>query len=261
MNPYDRIMQQYRWRKCLPVDRRSSDLFVTEFPKSGVTWLTSLMANVAMIKSGLKTHATFYNITQYVSDIHMSRDVGESPLSWPPFRIIKSHSEYNPFYVHVVYLVRHPSRVMESYYRFLTMHGESLPSYEEFLRSERLGVPAWRRHVRSWLSRDEQAQRLHLVRYEDLKADAVHQLNLLFENLGLEVDQAIVAEAVGRSQLESMKKSEELFASKNPRYSMTFVGDGRATVDTDDKHFAFIAGECREELEMLGYQTADSSEP
>jgi hypothetical protein len=57
-----------------------NDVFLVEFPKSGITWLSFLIAN-----SLLKNHdenVTFYNYHKYIADIHQLR--GRLPPNFKP---------------------------------------------------------------------------------------------------------------------------------------------------------------------------------
>jgi len=70
-----------------------NDVYVVEFPKSGVTWLSTILANMALISSGREEVASFTGLQIFVPDIHVTRDVGRvahrTPNStrtmFPPF--------------------------------------------------------------------------------------------------------------------------------------------------------------------------------
>src|SRR5262249_53515567 len=134
-----------------PVDHLRSDLYLVEFPKSGITWLSFLVANVNLLLSGRgDQEATFFNIHDLVPDIHVGRQLGPPATLKPGYRIIKSHNSFNPLYYKVVYLARDPRHVMPSYHAFLRELGHRDWSLEEMVRDPTFGIRAWCRHVHGW---------------------------------------------------------------------------------------------------------------
>ena len=88
-----------KYNRFYPNNARHDDVYIVEFPKSGVTWLSTLIANVNLLKSEQDESVTFYNLSQYIPDIHTSKDLAQLPL-WksPKYRFIKSHDNYNKNY-------------------------------------------------------------------------------------------------------------------------------------------------------------------
>jgi hypothetical protein len=54
-----RVLARRRDNKMMPKNPRHDDFYVVEFPKSGITWLTAILANVALIESGRKEIASY----------------------------------------------------------------------------------------------------------------------------------------------------------------------------------------------------------
>lgn len=254
--PVSKIVSKLRGimaARTTAADPRYTDVYIVEFPKSGVTWLSTILANAALQQSGRPEIATFGNAHWFVPDIHLSRWVGSPTFDCPPCRLIKSHSIWNPNYNFVIYLVRHPLAVMRSYFRFLNEHdGTRYRDFHEFCTNRRMGIPAWKRHINSWLTGPVVGNRLHLVRYEDLQKDAVDEVMEISRNLGWCLDQSRVAEAVKLSSIESMKASEELYRRRNPRYTMHFVG-GKCEINLESRTVDYIDKACASELRLLGY--------
>jgi len=236
---------------------RHNDIYIVEFPKSGVTWLSTLLANMALIESGRKEIVAFPSSGLYIPDVHICRYIGDVAYASPPVRMIKSHSEYNPNYAFIIYLVRNPVDVMKSYYRFA---GETSPellasigSFDSFCRSEKYGAPAWRRHIRSWLKRQVlTGNKLHLCRYEDLVTDAAHELEKISQGYGWQVCASSIAGAVDRSTMQKMKESEAFHRSVNPCHTITFVGGKDGTVMAEETR-EYVRETCAEEMQFLGY--------
>ena len=202
----------------LPRQRRVDDLFLVEFPKSGVTWLSFLFANTNLLLSGKdERRATFFNINDFVPDIAVDRDIGLPLLPIPGHRVIKSHAVFNLAQKKVVYLVRDPLKVMVSYHKFLTGLGWAHGSLAETIEHPRFGIGAWRDHVGGWLDSVPPYHFFTLVRYEDLIADTAAELKQLYRLQGFTLDDALAAKAVERSSIESMRMEEDLFNRSHPR--------------------------------------------
>ncbi|MBV1951856.1 MAG: sulfotransferase domain-containing protein [Cycloclasticus sp.] len=241
----------------LPRIQKSSDVYIVEFPRSGITWLSSMLANTCLIESGCKQRATFYNIQQLIPDIHMSEHIANEPM-WdaPKFRFIKSHSEYCSQYNHVIYLLRNPLSVMRSYYLYSKSLKRFSGEFLEFVKDDVYGVSAWIRHVDSWLLRGDSSQRVHLIKYEELKEDTFSSLKMLYLNLGVLVDDATIKEVVKLSSFEAMQESEKMAKIYNPNLSLKFVREGEtfsSTVDDIDVE-NYILDATFEIRSKLGYR-------
>lgn len=240
-------------RRLVAADAMAHDIYIVEFPKSGITWLCTLLANAALHHAGRQQHATYYNIQHFIPDIHMAAGLplGGSILAGVPQRLIKSHSGRNPWYQNVIYLARHPLDVMKSYHTYLNQQLGRHITPHQLVSDRRFGVPAWREHVNGWLAHGNQEQRLHLVRYEDLMLDTAAALRAIADNLGWPFSDATIDSAVQLSGAASMKASEEMYRAHNPNYRLEFVRKEAATFATGTCNA--IRHACRNELKLLGY--------
>lgn len=250
LDPIAAMRRRVAQRRVRPVDPRHSDLYLVEFPKSGVTWLSTLLGNMALIASGREEIANFATSNLYVPDIHVSRRLAEPVHHRPPCRIIKSHAERSADYRFVIYLARRPVPVLKSYYTFARTYQGHTGDFESFVRSDKTGAPAWRRHVRSWMTERPAATRFLLLRYEDLMADAAAQVSRVDEAFGWGIGPQTVAEAVARSSVERMAQSEEAF--RDPAREGRFVRSpfaGEMPPGLAER----IDADCAAELALLGY--------
>ena len=211
-----------------PKDYRSDDLFLVEFPKSGITWLSFILANILCEINRKELDVTYYNIQQIVPDLHMSRSVGGPFFEYPGYRLLKSHSVFNRRYFHVIYLLRNPLSVMVSYYNFCCDLELFKGSFESFLEDARFGINAYNRHATSWLCDRKGANRLHLLKYEDLIANPENTIGKLIQNLGWHADKHIIRSSIKKSTLEEMKKTESTYRQFDPCYDQVFVGRSRS---------------------------------
>jgi Sulfotransferase domain len=236
-----------------PTHPAQNDLYLVEFPKSGITWLSCLIANMALLESNRKEIANINTAHMYIPDIHVTRDILNPIYDRPPVRFIKSHSSYNNNYHFIIYLVRHPEAVMKSYYRFHIGLGNEWMTYESFVKSDCYGVAAWKRHINSWLVGSPNSQRIHLLRYEDLLNQTVYELESINKNFGWEMSDFSIEKAVARSSMELMKDAEEFGRKRNPRNKLMFVGN-KTEIEGCDELSMFINEKCKNELILLGYK-------
>jgi len=192
-----------------PVCPRHDDLYLVSYPKSGATWLDFLVANVNVLMSGDNSEINIFNVHDFVPDIHYSKDIGNIRTSFPAYRIIKSHDNYNPAYKKVIYLVRDPRDVMISYYHFATALGDFSGSLADFIRSPNFGIDAWCNHLQGWFEDSPVALRIYFMRYEDMKNDIFETMTAMYKMLGHQIPKEILTRAIELSSFSKMKESEE----------------------------------------------------
>jgi len=247
----------------LPVGRRDDDLFLVEFPKSGVTWLTFLIANVNALLSEDQRRITFFNINDFIPDVQTARHLGVPLLRFPGYRCFKSHSSYTWRYRKVFYVARDPRHIMVSYWVFLTALGKWHGTLEDLVRHPIYGIQAWNSHVTGWLERVDAAASFAVVRYEDLLADTAGELRRLYHFLGFMVSDEILAAAIERSSLEEMRASESAFNSRHPALKgLEFVRRGRSggpREELSEEMRRLIEDEAAAVMKRLGYAVAEAS--
>jgi hypothetical protein len=212
----------------LPANPLHDDLYLVEFPKSGITWLCYLMANVNLQLSGdHRQRVTFYNLTAFIPEVNTTPFLNAPILSLPSFRMIKSHAFFNPHYFRVIYLVRDPRDVMVSYHIFLNQTGWFRGSLEQVIGHKEFGIAAWCRHVLGWLDNVPPSHSFALLRYEDLLADTAGELKTLYRLLGFDLDDELVAKAIARSSIERMRTDEAEANARHPaNANLEFVRKG-----------------------------------
>lgn len=240
----------------IPTDPRIDDTYVVEFPKSGVTWLTFLIATVNLKMSGINRVPTFYAINDSVPDIHTSRNV-PPPLPFPGHRFIKSHAPYNPLYSKVIYLVRDPRDVMASYHAFTTKLGWYQNDLSAMIRDPKWGIQAWCDHAEGWLTQTKPSVSFTVIRYEDLRTDTLGCLQRLYKLHGFDLDESLLQDAIKACEFGKMKENESFCSEKNltlPQ-DFTFVRKGGSShkdemspSDTD-----YILGHAKKYMDIFGY--------
>lgn len=233
----------------------SIDLYIAEFPKSGVTLLSVLLANALLVANGYRARATFASVRSYIVDLCVGEHVESHTFSDPPLRLYKTHSPFSEQFIHSIYLVRHPADVMASYLRYAQgRNWWANAEISDFLDHPEMGIASWQRHVDSWLrlylSRSD-VSFIHLVRYEDLVADPLTVLNSLNENFGWRLPQAALDEAVNLASRDEMRQQERLYAKHNPNHQFEFVSSGNN--DQNEIIIERVNACCQTQLRLLGY--------
>jgi len=241
-----------------PEVMRPSDLFLVAYPKSGVTWLSFLIANLALRLSEDRRRVTFFNLQQFVSDIHVSNKIGDSILPSPGCRIIKSHATYNKDYKILFYLVRDPRNVMVSYFKFLRGLNAYSGNIHEFVRDERKGISAWVAHVESWVHSLPISTSAQFFRYEDLRNDTSSVLKRIMILWGYEVDDALINKVIQQSSFEIMKGDEAFYTEGNPTVpsDFAFVRKGSVIVEKNElseDDISYIENKASDILRLLKY--------
>jgi len=249
-------------RHSMPSIPKSNDVWIVEFPKSGITWLSFLIANVNVKMSlqqrnfsplSLCNHSSlqsdsgekvmsdeshrsvevnFFNYSDFVPDIHNSRYLPQDTSLFPGYRFIKSHSTHHPFYHKVIYLIRDPRAVLVSYHKYIKGIQRNPGDLSAFIRSKRYGIDAWVNHVNSWIDDISYEKRIVYIRYEDLHDNTEQCVSNLYHHLGLSIPKDVIAHAVAQSSLQNMKEREAQWKAGDIKYNsgqseFNFVGEGK----------------------------------
>jgi hypothetical protein len=205
----DKLLQikHYKSYKLVPIKSFHDDIYLVSYPRSGSMWLTFIVANILLKINKVDRKVNWFNVHHIVPDIENGRDLS-NPSNLYGFRVIKSHSLYNPFYKSVIYLVRNPEDVMVSYYKFLLKLDKSYnDGISNFIRSKEFGIKKWVDHVNGWLdSYNNAALGIVILKYEDLTNDLPAQINKLCSYFGFSLPEKDVEYIVSQCSFSNMKK-------------------------------------------------------
>ena len=245
-------------RLALPTSPRNDDVYLVSYPKSGNTWLEFLIANVNVLMSNKRININFFNIHQYIADIHTCRNISDPILEFPGYRFIKSHSEFNPYYGNVIYISRDPRDVMLSYYHYLTRLGFFQGSITDLIASNQYGIVRWVMHVDKWFNKSSASTGFIHIRYEDLKFKTEATLSRTYYQLGYDIPPQIISKAVLNSSFENMRELEDSngYGGRSLAKKFNFMrqgssGQGRVEISADD--LSYIANRASVQMDMLGY--------
>lgn len=240
----------YRHRGLHP-----DDVFLASYPRAGSNWVKFLLLE----------SITGRDLSFPESD-DMMRYVGEhegAPEVLPGGgRFIKTHERYRSNYPRSIYLVRDPRDVVISEYKYLKGR-EKYPHdfdrfVEEFVSGTATGLGFWGDHVLSWL--DAGPERVHVVRYEDLRADAESAVAGMLGFLGIEVPADRIAWAVANNTLDRMREKEDAARGgtnfKDLKEGYRFVNKGSVggwQGELREEQIRAIEASAEEALARLGY--------
>lgn len=184
------------------------ETMVVSYPRSGNTWVRFILTGYLV-----DGPPTLDEVERIVPDIYQTR---ERELSGRAARIYKSHEQFRPDYMKVLYLMRHPVEVCLSYYRYFlkTRKIEASDDFSDFsqafVRGQlNDGFGSWEAHVKGWArAREDTEAQIHLVRYEDLMQDGAAAIWTSLRDLGIARDYERLDRAVQASTLERMKRLE-----------------------------------------------------
>ncbi len=244
--------------KLRPTNATGDDTFIAAFPKSGGTWLSFLIANVNLQINNMAQKVTWWNIREFVFDVHENRTLPANPFTLPRGRFIHTHSEFNETYTRVLYLIRDPRDTLVSYYDLTTKIGWFEGSMDEFLESNDYGIKAWIRHVEGWVRRHTFLSHIHFLRYEDLRSDPVAVLDRIYRLYGIPVERGVFENAVERSSFKAMRESEAEYRkySFDSATTFQFMRKGRAGSFSEELNAAQTARideQCAEWMKLFDY--------
>lgn len=161
-----------------------------------------------------------------------------------------------------VYVVRDPRSAFLSFSKFFNM---PLDKTVEAMANKdftiggtdthaRTLISSWSNHVASWTG--EQEFPVHVVRYEDLEADAGKELTDVLEFLSIEVNVDLVKLAVKASDVGNLKTDEETngFRENSRSERGSFFNGGRSYNDElGPKYIRRIEEDHGDVMKLLGY--------
>ena len=198
-----------------------SDAVVVSFGKSGRTWLRMLLSRFYQVRYGLDEAAFigFDNLAKQNADIPRLFFTHDNYLG----DFTGNTEDKSDFYgKKVVLLVRDPrdtavSQFFQWKYRMrpgkkglndYPEHGSEVSIYD-FVMHEGAGIPKVVRFLNGWARELEAVGEVHVVRYEDLRADTAGALGGVLRFIGETPTEEEIADCVEFASVENMRKLEE----------------------------------------------------
>lgn len=233
----------------------TADFLKCGYPKSGNNWVHFLIANAVVKAAGRNDDVHFRNNHEWLST--------SVPREPPADGFPKMLSNTEPYDAQryldddtdVLYIVRHPGDVMESFYHYRKYRwNDDVGTFAEFIRSEHWGIPAWKAHVNSWEGNWDV-----LVRFEDLKRDSLAELRRIVELFHREFDDDTLRYSSEQSSFENMRRMETEYGKPsklgaNPSYSFMREGESdRGETAFEASDYRYLERAAGDLLDRFGY--------
>lgn len=169
---------------------REDDVFLLSYPRSGNTWLRAIIAYTLYHSDILNS---LKDLDKYVPDLHIGLP-NHQHYSSP--RVLKSHYPYSMrhvldnrrLYQRYIYIIRHPYKVIESYYHFerhrLVDNVMTLNQFVELIVNNGYHYGGWKEHILSWEYARQYASDTLFIRYEDLIRSPIEYIQKIGDFLG-----------------------------------------------------------------------------
>jgi len=210
------------------IQRRSDDRYIFSYPRSGNTWLRTMLAY--LLRPDAASNPEIRDAL--ISGVSIRKAFHINTLPSP--RFISSHSWYRRGIPTAVYLVRDGRDVLVSYYHYrVTRRGRAEEeSFSEFFDRYCQGAYGhlWHENVESWLGegRSIMGERLMQVRFEDLKQETEVVLGEIAHFLEIPTSPDQLREAIEAASLERMRKVERSRLGELANSDMSFYRGGRS---------------------------------
>jgi len=218
--------------------RRTTGVYFVGYPKTGNTWTRFLVGRYVQRVCGLKEPPLFDGYDRWGRCQRACVGPGmyftHSPLRWDVQTAadLDRAGVVSPFDGRpVVLIVRYPLDVLVS--AWMQERHRRVPPYEgdlsAFVADPVFGIEKLLAFHRIWGAERDRPDGLHLLRYEDLRADAVAGLRDVLSFVGIPVESEAVTAAAAESSFERMRELEESGAA--PRYQTS----GQSVFATGDR--------------------------
>lgn len=191
-----------RWR---------ADVHLVSYPKCGRTWLVLLIAEALQRYHGVQLRnplklRRLASRRRGVPYIHAHHDGGPEFLL--PEEMPTDKSAYRGR--KVIFLVRDPRDVLvSSYFQKVKRNYNFVGSISDYIDERRGGIESIVTFYNIWAANRGAPADFLLVTYEDLHADAAHELRRVLEFIGYtRVSQEVVDAAVDNCRFENMRRLE-----------------------------------------------------
>lgn len=257
-SPFRRVVMTYRHTGL-----NQSDVFLASYPRSGNTWLKSLLTSCLFGEAMQNFSDTVDPIIPIVG-YHR----GVKPLLGDSGRIIKTHEAFRPVYQRAIWIVRDPRDVVVSEYKLQLRSETFCGSFDDYLTrfttTELNGPPDWQTHTKSWMNAVPVASAVLKIRFEDMRSNVAQELTRSLDFLELDSSPAIVQTALQQNSLASMAERHAAYdktlgnsiQSDLPAVNKGLSGGWRNSLSHDQ--IARIEDYFGSTMDLLGYERSQS---
>lgn len=188
-------------------------LIFAEFPKSGITFGSCLIASLLLHN---KKDLTYSQINRFNYFHHFGNP--QQPRYFSGMGLAKTHATLNENFRNIIYFYRDPIQVMGSYWKYTTDRRIHSLKPSQFIASKKYGLPAWNKHICSYLNAPLEDRRIVWVEYGQLVANPSSVLEELSMIFGIDATRPTI-----NSIIESCSKNNWIqHAETWNKYNFTF---------------------------------------
>ncbi|MEM1002372.1 MAG: sulfotransferase domain-containing protein [Bacteroidota bacterium] len=187
-------------------------VYIVSFPKSGRTWLRTLIGKALIDGFALNTQDLLEPLKLTVSagvlPTEFIHDGTNAILAKPWTELESDKSSYKD--KKVIFLVREPKDLIVSFYFSTTRRKQIYEgSISEFIRSDEYGIKKIMTFYKNWCDNQNVPKDFFLLRYEDLHKDAETCLASVLKFIAAEnIPKQVIKDAVDFGDFENMKQLE-----------------------------------------------------
>ncbi len=242
-----------------------NDIIIACHSRSGTHWMMQIALQIAHL--GQAEYDYIYDIVPWPDFLPGAAvDLKETPPPSPTGRrVIKTHVPAQSVPINdvtkYIIVIRDPKEVLVSLYHFAPQSfafvgiQTGTPDYfvQKFVKNQ---VPGgwWAKHTASWWALRHKPN-VHIVTFNDLKADPNGEIDRISEFLGIELSPEQREQVIEKSSFDYMKAINHKFSPIiGDTGMMEIVRKGKAETNTElftAEHFAMVDMMCKRELESL----------
>lgn len=231
------------------ISQRKNDVFIAAYPRSGSTWLRTILANI--IDPGAAGNPDVFN--QLIPAVSIRNACLINSLSDP--RLIMTHSVWRPSINKAVYLVRDGrDALISSYHYYSTRAGLDI-SLDQFydLYIKRTYGATWSTHTQSWLRKGASAlgDNLHEIRFEELRQDPLAIVSRLCAFLGLSATDSEISTAIKHASLDHARQIERRRQGELSSRDASFYRQGKTEQWRQERYTTVISRFQQDSAEAL----------
>lgn len=202
---------------------RPEDVFLASYPRSGNTWIRSLISS-CFFGSALTNFKDTKNDEMPIVGFHRRA----RPVVQGKGRLIKTHESYRSEYKRAIWIVRDPRDVLVSEYR-LALRSQyfsgTLDEYaNDFVSLPRIAPSNWMVHTRSWVdSPIAGTPQMLSLRFEALRAEPEKHVRSILEFLGMTPSEETVGRAIAQNSIDRI-------AARHATYDQSVAGQQAAAI-------------------------------
>lgn len=209
------------------IQKRPDDRFLIAHPRSGSTWLRTILVNI--LHTGANSNPDIFNAQiPGVSIRNALRRINRLPSP----RLVSSHTWYRSDIPAALYLVRDGRDTLISFYHYSITRKNGTENFAEFFELYCQGKYGhfWPYHVESWLDsgRKTMGDKLMVIRFEDMKADTTAVITDITRFLAIPATPETIEVAIENSSIKNMRKIEQSRRGKTVQTNASFYRGGKS---------------------------------